>query len=299
MEWINYHHLLYFYTVAREGSLSNASAALRLAQSTVSKQIHQLENVLGHKLFVKSGRRLVLTDSGRIAFRYADEIFSLGREMLDTFKDRPTGKPLRVTIGIADVVPKLIIERVLMPALALATPVRIICKEGKPDQLLASLALHELDVVLTDAPAGLNVKIRAFNHLIGESKIAFFGSTELADKYRHDFPASLGSAPMLLPTDNTILRHSLDQWFEKQNIRPTVVGEFEDSALLKSFGFRGIGLFPASTVITREVMAQYQVKPIGRVIDVYERLYAVTVERKIKHPAVVAICEAARQQLSG
>ena len=299
MEWVNYHHLLYFWLVAREKSLARASAELRLAQSTVSKQIHVFEHVLGHRLFEKSGRRLVLTDSGTVVFRYAEEIFGLGREMLATLRDRPVGRPLRVTVGIADVVPKLLAERVLAPALHLPGPVRLICKENTSDRLLADLALHELDVVLTDAPAGPNVKIRAFSHLLGSSEIVFFGRAELARKYRRGFPGSLHGAPMLLPTENTVLRRSLDQWLDAQELRPIVVGEFEDSALLNVFGLKGVGLFPAASVIAKEVESQYKVRPIGKVPDVREHLYAVTVERRIKHPAVVAICEAAKALIFG
>jgi len=299
MEWVNYHHLLYFWLVAREGSLGRASSELRLAQSTVSKQIHQFERVLGHDLFAKDGRRLVLTESGRVAFRYADEIFGLGREMLDTLRDRPVGRPLRVTVGIADVVPKLIAERVLTPALALTGPVRLVCTAGKPDRLLADLAVHELDVILTDAPASPNVKVRAYSHLLGESKITFFGRADLATKYRRGFPASLNGAPVLLPTENTALRRSLDQWLETQDLRPDIVGEFEDSALLKVFGLRGAGLFPVASVIAREVELQYKVKSIGQVPDVRERLYALSVERRIKHPVVVAICETAKSLVFG
>jgi LysR family transcriptional regulator, transcriptional activator of nhaA len=297
VEWVNYHHLLYFWLVAREGSLARASTELRLAQSTVSKQIHLFETVLGQELFTKSGRRLVLTASGRVVFRYADEIFGLGREMLDTLRDRPVGRPLRVTVGVADVVSKLIAQRVLAPALQMAEPVRLICRDDKPDRLLADLILHELDVILTDAPASPTVKVRAFSHLLGESKISFFGRADLAAKYRRDFPASLDSAPLLLPTENTVMRRSLEQWFDASGVRPNVVGEFEDSALLKVFGLRGVGLFPAAAVITKEVEAQYKVRSIGQVPEVRERLYAVTVERRIKHPAVVAICEAARNQV--
>jgi LysR family transcriptional activator of nhaA len=296
MEWVNYHHLLYFWLVARKGSLARASAELGLAQSTVSKQIHLFERVLGYDLFAK---RLVLTESGRVVFRYADEIFNLGREMLDTLRDRPVGKPLRVTVGIADAVPKLIAERVLAPALMLAGPVRLVCREDKPDRLLADLAIHELDVILTDAPASPNVKVRAFNHLLGESAIAFFGRADLARKYRRGFPGSLDGAPVLLPTENTVLRRSLDQWLEAQGLRPNVVGEFEDSALLQVFGLKGVGLFPASLVIAREVQTQYRVQAIGTVPDVRERLYALTVERRIKHPAVVAICETAKTLVFG
>lgn len=299
MEWINYHHLLYFWLVAREGSLAGASAELRLAQSTVSKQIHQFEQVLGHALFAKSGRRLVLTEIGRLVFRYADEIFGLGREMLDVLRDRPVGKPLRVNVGIADVVPKVVAERVLAPAMKLVGGVRLVCREDKPERLLADLALHELDVILTDAPASPNVRVRAFNHLLGESAIAFFGREDLARKYRRGFPASLNGAPVLLPTENTVLRRSLDQWLDAKGLRPDVVGEFEDSALLKVFGMRGTGVFPAAAVVAAEVETQYGVRLIGRVPDVRECLYAVTVERRIRHPAVAAICEAAKSLVFG
>lgn len=293
MEWINYHHLLYFWLVSREGSLARASAELRLAQSTVSKQIHQFESMLGHSLFAKKGRRLVLTESGRVVYRYADEIFSLGREMLDTLGDRPVGKPLRITVGVADVVPKLVAEHVLAPALSLSGPVRLICREDRPDRLLADLAMHELDVILTDAPASPHVKIRAFNHLLGSSEVGFFGRAMLASRYRRNFPASLNGAPMLLPTENTVLRRSLEYWFEAHNIRPVVVAEFEDSALLKAFGYRGIGLFPAPVVITKEIEAQYKARFVGNASGVREYLYAVTVERRIKNPAVAAFCHSA------
>ncbi|MBW2524532.1 MAG: transcriptional activator NhaR [Deltaproteobacteria bacterium] len=294
MDWINYHHLLYFWLVAREGGLAAAATELGLAQSTVSKQVHQLEDVLGHALFTKNGRRLVLTENGRVVFRYAEEIFTLGREMLDTLKGRPVGKPLRLTVGVADVVPKLVAERALAPALALAGAVRLVCREGKPDRLLADLALHELDVILTDAPANPYVKVRAFNHLLGESEIGIFGRKDLAKKYRRDFPASLAQAPMLLPTENTVLRRSLDQWLDSIDARPDIVGEFEDSALLRVFGLRGIGVFPASLAVAKDVEDRYRVQFIGTVPDVRERLYAVTVDRRLKHPAVHAICQAAK-----
>jgi LysR family transcriptional activator of nhaA len=297
MERFNYHHLFYFWTVAREGSIARAGSVLLLAQSTLSKQIHLFEDALGQKLFVKSGRRLVLTESGRIVLRFADEIFGLGREMLDTLNDRPVGRPARVTVGIADVVPKLLAERVLQSALHLETRMRLVCREDKPDRLLANLALHELDVILTDAPASPHVKVRASNHLLGESEIMFFASQDVAARYRRKFPQSLQGAPMLLPSENTALRRSLDEWFEARGLRPNVVGEFEDSALLKTFGQRGAGVFPAAAVISKEVEQQYQVRSIGRVPELRERLYAITVERRISHPAVVAICETARTKI--
>jgi LysR family transcriptional regulator, transcriptional activator of nhaA len=293
MEWINYHHLLYFWLVSREESLARASVELRLAQSTVSKQIHQLEQALGHSLFIKKGRKLALTDSGRVVFRYAEEIFGLGRELLDTLGDRPVGKPLRITIGIADIVPKIIVEHVLAPAMNPARSIRLICREDRPDRLLADLALHELDVILTDAPASPHLKIRAFNHLLGGSEIAFFGCPALASRYRRNFPKSLNDAPVLLPTENTAMRRSLEQWFVAHDIRPLVVGEFEDSALLQAFGHRGIGIFPAAAVVSKEIEAQYKVRLIGKAAGVRENLYAITVERRIKNPAVADICHAA------
>lgn len=299
MDWINYHHLLYFWLVAREGSLAGAAATLRLAQSTISKQIHQLEADLGHPLFARSGRRLVLTDSGRLVFRYAEEIFGLGRELLGTLHERPTGKPLRLTVGVADVVPKLVAERVIAPALSLAEGVHLVCREDKPERLLADLALHELDVVLTDAPASPQVKVRAVNHLLGESDITLFAREDLAARFREGFPGSLDGAPILLPTAHTALRRSLDQWFEATEIRPLAVAEFDDSALLKVFGSRGMGLFPALSVITDQVQEQYGVRVVGTIPAIREQLFAITVERRIKNPAVVAICRAARTRMLG
>ncbi len=299
MEWLNYHHLLYFWTVAREGSVARACKQLHLAQPTISGQIRALENALGEKLFIRSGRSLVLTEVGRMVYRYADEIFSLGRELVDTIRDRPTGRPVRLAVGVADVLPKLIAYRLLEPALSLPEPVQVICYEGKPERLLAELSLHGIDVVLSDAPIGPSVRVRAFNHLLGESSVSFFATVSLVSAHRKRFPGSLDGAPLLLPTDNTTLRRSLDQWFDSQGIRPRVVGEFEDRALLKAFGQAGVGIFPAPTAIEKEVQRQYGVSVVGRLESVRERFYAISVERKLRHPAVVAISEAARNRLFG
>ena len=299
MEWLNYHHLLYFWTVARTGGVSAAGAELRLAQPTISGQLRALEDSLGEKLFHRVGRRLELTEMGRVVYRYADEIFSLGRELMDAVHGRPTGRPVRLAVGVADVLPKLITYRLIEPALKLPEPVRMIIREDKPERLLAELALHELDVVLSDAPMSPTVKVRAFSHLLGECGVTIFGTKELAAKYRRTFPRSLDGAPLLLPTENTSLRRGLDQWFEQHDLRPMVVSEIEDRALLKAFGERGVGLFPAPTVIENEVRRQYGVAVVGRIEAVKERFYAISVERRLKHPAVVAICEAARQQLFG
>jgi LysR family transcriptional activator of nhaA len=301
MEWLNYHHLLYFWVTAREGSVTRASEQLYLSQPTISAQIRALERSLGEKLFLKSGRHLVLSEIGRVVFRYAEEIFSLGRELTDTLKgrtqDRSLGRPVRFHVGIADVVPKLVAYRLIEPALRLAEPVHIVCKEDKPERLLAELAVHEVDLVLADAPISPSVKVKAYNHLLGECGVTIFAPPKQAGSYRRKFPRSLDGAPFLLPTDNTSLRRSLDQWFDAQHLRPAVVGEFEDSALLPVFGQTGLGLFAAPSAIEVEIHAQYGVQVVGRIDTVRERFYAISVERKLKHPAVVAISETARQEL--
>ncbi|MFN8641090.1 MAG: transcriptional activator NhaR [Candidatus Binatia bacterium] len=299
MEWLNYHHLLYFWTVARTGGVSAASAELRLAQPTISGQLRLLEDHVGAKLFHRVGRRLELTDVGRMVYRYADEIFTLGRELTDAIRGRPTGRPLRFAVGVADQLPKLIAYRLMEPALNLPESVRLVCQEDKTDRLLADLAVHALDLVLSDAPLSPTVNVRAFSHLLGECGTTIFGAKPLATRFRRGFPRSLDGAPFLMPTDNTVLRRSLDQWLAQQGLRPRIVSEFEDSALLKAFGERGVGLFAAPTAIEAEIRRQYGVQVVGRVEQVRERFYAISVERRLKHPAVVAISEAAREKLFG
>jgi len=297
MEWLNYHHLLYFWTVVREGSIAQACKQLRLAQPTISAQLHSLEDQLGEKLLQRSGRKLVLTEIGRLVYGFADEIFTLGRELTDTLKGRPSGRPIRFRVGITDAMPKLIVHRLLEPAMRLPQPVHLICREGKTQQLLAELMTHGLDLVLADAPAGPEVRIRAFNHLLGECGIQIFGTARLADRLKKGFPKSLNGAPMLLPTAGTALRRSLDQWFDEQSIRPHIVGEMEDSALVKAFGATGAGVFAAPSVIEKEIRRQFGVRSLGRIEGVRERFYAVSVERKLKNPAVIAISESARSEL--
>lgn len=297
MEWLNYHHLLYFWMVAREGSISKASKQLLLAQPTITGQIRALENALGEKLFARSGRNLVLTDVGRTVYRYANEIFSLGRELTDVLKGRPTGRPVRLNVGISDALPKLIVFRLLQPALTLPEPVQIVCHEDRPERLMAELATSGLDLILTDQPAGTLNRVRAFNHLLGSCGVSIFGTAALASRYRKNFPASLDGAPFLLPMEDTTLRRSLNQWFEEQKIHPVATGEFQDSSLLKTFGQAGIGLFAAPTVTEPEIRKQYRVSVVGRSETVIERFYAISVERRLKHPAVVAIAEAARDRL--
>jgi LysR family transcriptional activator of nhaA len=265
----------------------------------VSAQLKSLEQSLGEKLFHKSGRHLVLTDTGKLVFRYAEEIFSLGQELMGTLKGRPQGRLARVNVGVTEVMPKLVAYQLIEPALKLKDPYRIICREGNNSELLAALAVHDIDVMLSDGPIDPAVNVKAFNHLLGECSVILFGAPQLAAKYRAGFPQSLDGAPFLLPTSNTTARRSLDEWFESKNIRPTIVAEFEDSALMKVFGQRGLGLFVVSSVITAEVQRQYDVKMIGRLEGVTERYYAISLDRKLKHPAVVAISDGARARLGG
>ena len=297
MEWLNYHHLHYFWVVAREGGLVPAGKVLHVSHPTLSAQVHALEDTLGEKLFTKVGRRLTLTEMGRVVFRYADEIFTLGREMVDILKGRSGGQLLRLDVGIADVVPKLVVRRLLRPALSLPQPVRLVCHEGSFEKLLAELALHSLDIVIADAPVPTGSSTRAFHHLLGETAVSFFGTKSLVSTYKRGFPKSLDGAPMLLPLENLTLRRALNQWFDRNDIKPRVVAEFGDSAMLKVFGADGIGLFPAPRVIEDEVIAQYGVKLLGRTEEVLERFYAISAERRLKNPAVVAISDAARLEL--
>ena len=297
MEWLNYHHLLYFWLTAKTGSVTQASDELRLSQSTVSAQIRALEHALDEKLFRRQGRRLVPTDTGRIVFQYADEIFALGREMVDTVKDRPTGRPLRLNVGVADVLPKLVAHRLLAPALALDVPVRLVCTENKPTELLAELALHRLDVVLSDVPADSSVGLRVFTHLLGECEVVLVATPALAAKHRRYFPRTLDGAPLLLPIHGSAMRRGIDQWLADHAIRPRIVGEFEDAALLQAFGREGAGLVPIPSVVERAVAQQYGMRVVGRLPEVRERFYAISVERRLVHPAVLAIRDAARDRI--
>jgi LysR family transcriptional activator of nhaA len=297
MNWLNYHHLLYFWTVAREGSIARACRQLHLTEPTISSQLRALARSLDAKLFDRVGRNLVLTETGRIVFRYADDIFSLGRELQDTLRGRPPGRPLRLLVGIAETLPELIAYRLLEPALHLPESLQIICEQGKPEQLLAQLGLNNLDVVLADAPVSPVIKIRAFSHLLGECGVSLFASPELVGAYRRGFPRSLHGAPFLLPAENTVLRRSLEQWFDAQGISPLVRGEFADPTLLKVFGQNGAGIFAVRTAIEEETQRQYRVRLLARIDAIRERFYAISLEKKLKHPAVVALTEAARKKL--
>ena len=295
--WLNYHHLLYFWTVAREGSITRAGAVLHLTQPAISAQLRTLERALGEKLFERRGRQLELTETGQLVYRYAEEIFSIGRELQETLAGRPTGRPPRLVVGVADSMPKLMIYRLLEHAMHGAEPVRLVLREDTAERLLADLAIHAVDVVLSDGPVPPTVRIKAFSHLLGECGVTIFGTPTLLDAHRRRFPASLDGAPFLFPMEGTTLRRSLDKWFEELGIRPSVVAEIQDSAVLKVFGQAGVGLFAAPTAVEREVRRQYGVRVVGRVEAIRERFYAISAERRIRHPAVLAISRSARKEI--
>ncbi|MBL8962490.1 MAG: transcriptional activator NhaR [Phycisphaeraceae bacterium] len=298
MDRLNYDHLLYFWTVAKEGSVAAACRRLHLAQPTVSGQIRTLERSLGHKLLERRGRGLVLTEMGQAVFGFADDIFSIGLSLIDAVRGRAPEERLRLRVGVTDVLPKLVVYRILLPILSMPERVRLVCYEGKQPELLARLTVHELDVVLADTPVPPHMSAGVYSHRLGESGLSVFGTHGLTRKHRAGFPQSLDGAPFLLSTTNTVVRRTLDHWLKAQNLRPRIVGEFEDSALLKAFGQSGAGFFVAPSLIEREVRDQYGVSILGRVPGVKEHFYAISAERKIKHPAMVVLTDYARVKLS-
>lgn len=291
---INYKHLHYFWAVAKQGGVSRASEHLHLTPQTISGQISLLEDNLGEALFSKVGRNLELTEAGRLVLSYADEIFSLGGELEDTVRNLPSGRPLVFKVGIVDVVPKTIAYRLLAPALQLENNVRIICKENNLESLLAELALHRIDMVLADCPIPTSLNIRGFSHSLGECGISFLAKPAIADSLQQPFPQSLNGAPLLLPSEINQMQGRLLYWLDSLHIHPRIIGEFDDSALMKAFGQAGAGIFISPTAIAAENMKQYGVELIGSTDDVREHFYAISVERKISHPAVAAITETAR-----
>jgi LysR family transcriptional activator of nhaA len=299
MAHLNLKHLRYFWAVAVNGSIARASEILHLTPQTISGQMSELEQQISAKLFTKSGRNLALTDTGRLVFSYADEMFRLEDELRDVLGGRKAGSALVLNVGIAMVIPKLLAYRVLAPALRLDEPIRLICNEAPLVDLLADLSVHKLDLVLSDSPLGPTLSIRAYNHPLGESGITFFAIPEEAGRYQEHFPDSLDGAPMLMPSGSSALRRALELWFNRTAISPAVVAEFEDRALMKAFGEAGVGVFTSPTAVEQDVLEKYGVAVVGRTDEIKERFYAITVERRIKHPAVSAITEAARTQLFG
>lgn len=297
VEDLNYHHFYYFWVTAREGSISAASRVLRLTQPTVSAQIRTLERQLGERLFDRRAGRLSLTETGQRAYEYADEIFGLGRDFLDSLRGGAHQRVPKLRIGIADVVPKLISHRVLAPALALAPAPRLICEEGKTEELLAELSIQRLDLVLADAPIAGAAHVRAFNHLLGQCGVSFFCQPKLARRLPKRFPELLEGAPLLVPTEDSLLRRALMHWLETHALAPRIVAEFHDSALLKVFGREGFGIFAGPSAIEREIAKEYEVKVLGRTDEIQERYYAITLERRVKNSALRHITETARKQL--
>jgi LysR family transcriptional activator of nhaA len=298
-EWLNYQHLFYFWLVAREGGLKAAGQRLRLSHSTVGTQVHTLEHALGERLLIREGRRLVLTETGRLVHRYAEEIFGLGRELVDAVKDRPSGRPLRLQVGVVDVLPKRVVHRLLAPARALDGGCRLVCTEGKFERLLADLATHDLDLVLAESAPSAHGHPRAFGHLLGESGITFLAAKPLARSVRGPLPGALQGIPLLLPTSSTSLRRAIDQWFHRHGVRPQVIGEFDDSALLEVFGEDGAGVFPVPSLVAPAMVRGGGLRAVGRTDELKQRFYALSVARRLEHPAVVAISRAARAQPSG
>lgn len=297
MAWLNYHHLLYFYTVAKEGGVARAAEVLHLTQPTISTQVRLLERQLGERLFEKRGRRLALTDAGRVAYHYAEGIFALGRELQDVLAGRLSARPARLAVGVVDSVPKLVAWRLLEVVRQLPDAPQLICREGSPERLLADLAAHEVELVISDMPPGPGIPVRVYTHPLGVSGTTIFATRALADRHRRRFPRSLHGAPFLLPGEHVALRRALDAWFASNDIVPRVEAQFSDSALLKTFGQSGAGLFAAPTVIEAEVCRQYGVRVVGRLPEVHERFYAISAERRITHPALVSLTEMAKGML--
>ena len=294
MQRINYHHLYYFWTVVHEGSIARASDKLHLTQPTISSQINQFEQTIGHALFERSGRGLSLTDTGRDVFDYAEEIFSIGRELSQYLSGRATGKGYRLHVGIADMLPKLVVMEMLKPALHLDISVKLHCHEDKPERLLGELSLHAIDLVLTPGPVTIKPASGIFSHLLAESPMVVFGTPALAGIYRKDFPQSLNGAPFLMPGGHPGLRQDLDRWCEGKGIWPEIRAEISDSALLKTFGGEGVGLFLAPKIVQDEVAHQYGVVPLGVIDQILEKFYLLSAQRKVNHPAVIAILEHAK-----
>ena len=297
MDNLNFKHLKYFWTVAKTGSIARASEQLHLTPQSISGQLTEFEERLGVELFRRTGRNRELTDAGRRILTYAEEIFAIGNELMEALHVQRSRKSLTVRVGIADSVSKSIAYHLVEPALRLSDPVRLICREGRLSALLAELAVHHLDMIIADRPMPASLNVRGYSHLLGESGITFFGTPNLAKQLKGKFPTCLNGAPLLLPGEDAAIRPQIIQWFEANNLRPEILGEFDDSALMKAFGQAGAGLFVAPTTLASHVCEQYKTVAIGRIDSVIERLYAITTERRLTHPAIVAISKAAREDI--
>ena len=298
MRHLNYNHLLYFWTVANEGSITRAAEVLYLTPQTISGQIRQLEESVGSPLFNRVGRRLTLSDTGKVVKQYADEIFDLGAQLAQRMKSNEPGSAYVLNVGVVASIAKLIGFQLLRPAFSESERIQITCMESELDQLLADLAASRLDLVISDRMIPTGLSIKAYNHLLGESEVAFFCGASLWERLSPKFPASLDGAPMLLPLVTSALRRRLDDWFEQHELRPEVVAEFQDSALMKAFGHAGIGVFPAPSVIADEIETMYDAKMLGPAVGVKENYYAISPERKIRHPAASRVTQLAKDALN-
>lgn len=295
---MNFKHLRYFWLVAKTGSIARASEQLHLTPQTLSGQIRLLEEQLEGPLFVKRGRGLELTDAGRLAYRFAQDIFSLGSELEESLRRyKAGGRQVEFRVGIADSVSKTIAYWLIEPATRVGVPVHLVCREGTLDEFIAELGAHRLDLVIAGEPIPPSARVRAYNHRLGTSAVSFFSAPALRKTLRGKFPACLDGVPTLVPTAESAVRRHLDQWFEANGVRPRLVGEFDDTALMKAFGQRGVGVFTGPSALEPEIEKQYGVKVIGRAAEVVEEYFAISVERRLTHPCVVAISQAARNQL--
>lgn len=299
MEWLNYHHLHYFWTVAHEGSIAAASRKLGVGRPSISMQLKVLEGFVGAPLFTRRGRHLRLTESGEMVLTYADDIFQTGRELVDAVRGRSTGKPKRFRIGIADVMAKMVAFELLLPALDEGADTVLECHEDEPNRLFADLAVSKLDLVLSDIPLAPGIDVRAYNHVMGESSTTLFAAPDLHARLGSDFPRSLNGAPFLMPSQAAAIRRSLELWLGQEGVRPKTVAEFEDGALMKVFGEAGRGVFPGPTIVRDHICKNYNVCIVGELKTVRERFYAISPERKIRHPGVARIVESAKSGIFG
>ena len=298
MEFLNYHHLRYFWAVAREGGLRRAAEKLHVSQPTISAQIADLEDMLGEKLFWRTGRSLALTDAGQEVLSYAEEIFSLGQDLVSSMKQRPTLRPLRVHLGVSDALPKLVAYRIIEPIFRLPQPVQVACWETKVSDMLVELAAHRLDLVLADQPASSGVPANVFNHFLGDCGVVFCAEPRLAAKLRRGFPGSLHETPALLPMSNSGFRRSLEKWFHVTGVRPRLVGELEDPAFVNILALNGLGFMVVPSLVAKETSARFGLRTFGRTDEVRQQFYAITVERKRTHPAIQAIISKAKREPS-
>lgn len=294
---LNFRHLHYFWTVAKTGGITRAGERLHLTPQTLSGQLAQFEQQLGTPLFRRAGRRMELTEAGQTALSYADEIFQVGAELEERLRARPEERIAPFRVGIADVVPKSIAHRLLAPTLRLAEPVRLVCREDRLDRLLAELAIHRLDMVLADRPMPANMDVKGYSHPLGQCGVAFLATPALAQRLAGAFPARLDGAPLLIPGEDSALRIPLLRWLERQGVRPRIVGEFDDSALMQAFGQAGCGVFPVPAATANEAEGAQPTLALGQTDDVLARFFAISVERRLTHPAVLAVSEGARQGL--